>query len=97
MAKIWILGSGGFGTSLAVNMAANGNEVVLWSLFKEEIETLQADREHKKLLPGVMIPEQVCLTNSLGRRGRRPCDLMPSFAVRDTARLLQGMPDGRSS
>ena len=98
MAKIWILGSGGFGTSLAVNMAANGNQVVLWSLFEEEIETLRADREHKKLLPGVKIPEQVCLTSSLDGVGDADLVIMavPSFAVRDTARLLQGrLPDGK--
>ena len=90
MAKIAILGSGGWGTALAVMLAKNGHAVCLWSLFPEEIETLRKDHENKKLLPGVLIPEDVELTNDC--KCVMDKDLVifavPSFAIRDTAKLF---------
>ncbi len=38
MAKISVAGSGGWGTAIAVMLAQNGHDVVLWSFFKEECE-----------------------------------------------------------
>lgn len=61
MAKITVLGCG-FGTALAVMLATNGHEVAAWSKYQEEIDTIIKDREHKKLLPGVKIPESVKYT-----------------------------------
>ena len=58
MAKITILGCG-FGTALAVMLDANGHDVTAWSKYQEEIDTILRDREQKKLLPGVKIPETV--------------------------------------
>ena len=45
MAKVWIMGAGGFGVALAVMCANNGHQVTAYSPFQEEIETLQRDRE----------------------------------------------------
>lgn len=61
MAKITVLGCG-FGTALAVMLDANGHEVTAWSKYREEIDTILKDREQKKLLPGVRIPETVRFT-----------------------------------
>lgn len=61
MAKITVLGCG-FGTALAVMLSTNGHEVTAWSKYREEIDTIVKDREHKKLLPGVKIPESVKYT-----------------------------------
>ena len=36
MAKIGILGSGGWGTAIAIMLANNGHNIVLWSFSKEE-------------------------------------------------------------
>ena len=65
MAKITVLGSGGFGLSLAIMCSKNGHQVSVWSTFKDEIDTLKADHEHKTKLPNVKIPENILLTNSL--------------------------------
>lgn len=87
MANITVLGSGGWGTALAVMLAKNGHTVSLWSVFEEEIETLRRDREHKKLLPGVPIPESVTLTSDPACAVGRDLVIfaVPSFAVRSTA------------
>lgn len=65
MAKIAVLGSGGFGTSLAVMTDKFGHEVVVWSAFADEIEAIRRDGEHKKLLPGVKVNESIKLTTDL--------------------------------
>jgi glycerol-3-phosphate dehydrogenase (NAD(P)+) len=47
MAKITVMGSGGWGTAISVMLSNHGHEVTLRSKFQEEIETLQKDRENK--------------------------------------------------
>lgn len=61
MAKITVLGCG-FGTALAVMLNANGHNVTAWSKYQDEIDTILKDREQKKLLPGVKIPESIRFT-----------------------------------
>ena len=97
MAKVVVLGAGGWGCALAIALGAE-NTVTLWSPFEEEIAHLREHRGNEKLLPGVTIPETVELTTSL--ECVRECDLVlmvvPSVAVRETARKLSGiLPPGK--
>ena len=91
MAKIMVVGAGGWGTALGLMAHRYGHEVTLWSPFSEEIERLRRDQEHKKLLPGVPIPETVGLTTDLNEAAGADLVIMavPSFAVESTARSLQ--------
>ena len=86
MAKVVVLGCG-FGNALAVMAQNCGHEVALWSLFPQELEEIRRDKEQKRLLPGVRVPESICLTGDLSCLA--DCDLcimaVPSFAVRETA------------
>lgn len=59
MAKITILGAGGFGISLAVMAHKYGHEVTVWSAVKEEIETIKRDGEQKQKLPGVKVSDGI--------------------------------------
>ncbi len=87
MAKVVVLGCG-FGTALAVMAESCGHQVTLWSLFPQELEEIRRDKEQKRLLPGVPVPESICLTDHLSCL--EDCNLcimaVPSFAVRETAR-----------
>ena len=60
MADIAILGSGGFGISLAVMCSSAGHTVTLWSKFQDEIDTIKRTGELK-----VKIPEAVALTTDI--------------------------------
>lgn len=64
MANIAILGCG-FGTALAIMADHAGHQVTAWSAFAEEIEAIRRDKEHKKLLPGVPVPESIHFTTNL--------------------------------
>lgn len=61
MAKIAILGCG-YGTALGVLYTHYGHEVTTWTKFEEEAQTLRAEREHKRLLPGVKLPDELDVT-----------------------------------
>ncbi len=61
MAKITILGCG-YGTALGVMLTSHGHEVITWTKFEAEANALITEREHKRLLPGVMLPEALKVT-----------------------------------
>jgi len=88
--KITVMGSGGWGTALALLLLENGHEVELWSYQEAESATLRAKRENP-VLPGVPLPEQLKLTAGLAGVGESAAVVMatPSFAVRTTARQLR--------
>mgnify|MGYP004561503581 FL=1 len=62
--KICILGSGAYGSALAVILNENKNKVFLWSPFKKEIETFKEHREPLKL-PGVKLAKDIVITNDI--------------------------------
>src|SRR5688500_19338320 len=49
-------------TVCAILLADGGHGVTMWGAFRESIERLIADREQKRLLPGVRVPDSVRLT-----------------------------------
>jgi glycerol-3-phosphate dehydrogenase (NAD(P)+) len=44
MMKIAVLGDGAWGSALAMNLARNGHEVIVWGAFPDYIEKLQKER-----------------------------------------------------
>lgn len=65
MADIVILGSGGFGLSLAVMCYNAGHSVTVWSKFRDEIDTIKRTGELKVKLSGVKIPKGIVLTTDI--------------------------------
>ncbi len=65
MADIAILGSGGFGLALAIMCRRAGHNVVVWSKFRDEIDTIMRTGSLKAKLPGVKIPKDVELTTDI--------------------------------
>ena len=65
MAKIMVLGSGGFGVSLSVMLHKYGHSIIMWSKFQKEIDEIRLFGENRKLLPGIPIDSSIELTLSL--------------------------------
>ena len=88
--NITVLGSGGWGTALAMVLFENGNAVTMWTHSAEECRRLRRERSNPKLLPGVTIPESIRITDKLTDAADSEMVIMavPSFAVYSTALKL---------
>ena len=71
MAEIGVIGSGSWGTALALVLNKNGHHVTIWSYLKEEADEIREKRENPSKLPGVHIPEEIEITTDL--QGRKRC------------------------
>lgn len=92
MANVGILGAGSWGTALALLLHKNGNKVTIWSIDKKEVDMLLTKREHMTKLPGVMVSEDIQITNTIEEAicGMDFCVLaVPSVFTRSTARLMK--------
>lgn len=92
MADIVILGSGGFGLSLAISaLYKKRHNVTVWSKFQQEIDEIRANGEHIQKLPGVKIPEEINLTSDISCV--KNCDMLifgiPSSFTRSVAQLAK--------
>ncbi|MDD2401585.1 MAG: NAD(P)H-dependent glycerol-3-phosphate dehydrogenase [Clostridia bacterium] len=65
MSDVTVLGSGSWGTALAVLLSKKGYKVHLWGRDKEKVETLNRTRENIHYLPGVMLPTGIVATTDL--------------------------------
>ena len=92
--KITVVGSGGWGTALALLLLENGNDVTLWSYHEAESNILRETHENP-MLKGVQLPEELKFTTDLA--SVKGCGLVvlatPSFAVRTTAAQLKDLVD----
>lgn len=90
MANIMILGCG-FGTALGIMWNKYGHNVTAWSKYKEEIDAIRKDGEHKRLLPGVIVPPSIELTTDLSLASGKDILVfaIPSKFVRDVAQSVK--------
>lgn len=65
MRRITILGTGAYGLSLALMFHKKQNKIKMWTKFEEEQQLLKTTRKNEKLLPGIVIPEDIQFTCSL--------------------------------
>ena len=54
--KAAVVGSGAWGTALAIQLHHNGHEVIMWTFEKELIDEMRATRRNPRL-PGAALPE----------------------------------------
>lgn len=60
MSRIAVMGSGAWGTALAISLARRGgHQIALWSYAKDVAQAMRERRENTQFLPGFRIPEAV--------------------------------------
>ena len=91
MISIGVIGSGTWGTALAILLSNNGHQVAVWSAIHEEIEELAHTRCHKNL-PDAVIPDSVEFSSDL-RKVMAEKDILvlavPSVYIRSTAAKMR--------
>ena len=90
MAKITVLGSGGWGMALAISAFNNRNQVALWSPFEWEVEMLREKRTNEKLLRGIFLPDEIEITTDMSVVEGSAITIIatPSTVIRDVANKL---------
>ena len=89
--KIAVIGSGSWGTAMALHMAGSGNQVYMWSWIQEETDRLNRDRENKEFLPGISFPDNVICTHNMQEcieGAEVVITAVPSPATRTTAKEM---------
>ncbi|MGB5823129.1 MAG: NAD(P)H-dependent glycerol-3-phosphate dehydrogenase [Proteocatella sp.] len=96
MEKIAILGSGSWGTTLAKILAEKENQVTLWGRNPEIIEAIRVERENKKYLKNIKMPENLNITSSIDEalEGANIVILaVTSQSNRETLKKMKGLID----
>lgn len=91
MANISILGAGSWGLGLALLLNNNGHNVTVWSVLNDEVVMLQTEREHKRCLPGVRIPDSITISGDTANVINNADVLVLAVAspyTRSTAKLI---------
>jgi len=66
MAAVTVLGSGSWGTALAIQLARAGHDVTLWARNADLAASIADTRQNATYLPGVPLPDKVRPTADLG-------------------------------
>lgn len=87
--KITVMGSGAWGTALALVLVDNGHDVTLWTYKTEQAEEMRKTRRNNRL-KGVELPCALAISDDLSSVPESDMIVMgtPSFAVRSTARMI---------
>ncbi|WP_411752256.1 NAD(P)H-dependent glycerol-3-phosphate dehydrogenase [Serratia sp. (in: enterobacteria)] len=99
-ASMTVIGAGSYGTALAITLARNGHQVVLWGHNPEQIQIMQRDRCNQAFLPDVPFPDTLLLETDLARALAASRDVLvvvPSHVFGDVLRQLKPhlRPDAR--
>lgn len=66
-AKVTVLGAGSYGTALAICLARNGHETLLWGRDADHVAQLAQDRENTKYLADCPFPKELSLEADLSK------------------------------
>lgn len=89
-----MLGSGSWGTALAVHLARTGHPTCLWGIETAELEAMARERTNQRYLPGVRLPEGLEIEHDLAQAVGRADHLLivvPSHAFREVLQRIRPM------
>lgn len=87
-----VLGTGAWGTALAIVLARNGVKVKLWGKFPEEVAHLATERCNAVYLPGILFPDNIEMYTELSLAIAEVNDILiavPSHAFQSTLEQLK--------
>ena len=91
--KVLIIGSGGWGTALAIILQKKGLDVTLWGRSPEYIRLIEKENENVKFLKGIPFPPGLQLTSDLSVAANDEIDLIvsstPSLHLRSVMEKLR--------
>ncbi|MFP1743584.1 NAD(P)H-dependent glycerol-3-phosphate dehydrogenase [Lonsdalea quercina] len=91
-ASMTVIGAGSYGTALAITLARNGHNVVLWGHDPVHVQALQDARCNQAFLPDVPFPDTLLLESDLTRAvaaSRNILVVVPSHVFGDVLRQIK--------
>ena len=91
-AAITVLGAGSYGTALAICLARNGHQTLLWGRNREDMALMASSRINQRYLPDVVLPAPLSLTDDLVaavQASQNVLVVVPSHAFADTLRQIK--------
>lgn len=90
--KISVYGAGSWGTALALQLARNGIEVLLWDFNPEHVKLYETARENTRYLPDIPFPDNLHCTDSIKEMVQHANDqliVIPSHGFRDLLKKIK--------
>jgi len=90
--KISVYGAGSWGTALALQLARNGIDVLLWDFNPENVALYDNARENTRYLPGIKFPDNLNCTDSIEEAVEHANDqliVIPSHGFRDLLKKMK--------
>lgn len=91
--KVGVLGSGAWGTALALELNEGGHDVVVWGHNPVHVREINESGANARYLPGISLPAAIEFTSDLQRAVDQATFIVmatPSKALRETAAKLEG-------
>jgi len=91
--RMAVLGSGSWGTALAIQFARAGRDTIMWGIETHEIASMAKTRRNKTYLPNAPFPDRLEVTTELDAALAGAEDVLvvvPSHAFRETLQRLAG-------
>lgn len=87
MKKVSVIGSGSWGTALAIMLDKYGHDVTIWARKEEAVQEIRKTGENKRYLPGIPVEKSIFVTSDMAE-GVKDAEIIisavPSKAVRET-------------
>lgn len=93
--SITVLGSGSWGTALAIQMARSGTQVTLWGRDSALVESMKSAGENQRYLPGAPFPDSLIPEPDWDKALEGASTVLvsvPSHSFRSILERLSGMP-----
>ncbi|MFQ3208886.1 MAG: glycerol-3-phosphate dehydrogenase (NAD(P)+) [Colwellia sp.] len=98
-AKITVLGAGSYGTALAICLARNGHETLLWGRDANHVAAMKQDKENNKYLAECPFPANLVLESDLTKAVQASDNILvvvPSHAFADMLKKIKPMLTGKT-
>ena len=91
--KVAVIGSGAWGTALAIRLCKNGHDVTMWTFEKDLIPQMENER-HNIRLPNAVLPEGLKISGDYACAAGCKLVVMasPSFPARSVCRGVKPKP-----
>ncbi|WP_341302281.1 NAD(P)H-dependent glycerol-3-phosphate dehydrogenase [Lysinibacillus sp. FSL H8-0500] len=91
MEKVCVLGAGSWGTALAMVLAENGHDTLVWTHRAEQAEEINSLHTNKKYLPDTVLPTNLHATSDIAKAATHAETIVvavPTKAIREVCEKL---------